>query len=101
LEVPWGLAFLPNGDLLISERAGKLLRFSNGKLSEPIDGLPPLMAFGQGGLLDLCLHPDYKENGWIYISYSALNTKSKQRIGNTAVMRARLNGNKPRSAGSL
>jgi glucose/arabinose dehydrogenase len=94
LEVPWGLAFLPNGDLLISERAGKLLRFSNGKLSEPIEGLPPLMAFGQGGLLDLCLHPDYKENGWIYISYSALNTKSRQRIGNTAVMRARLNGNK-------
>lgn len=94
LKVPWGLAFLPNGDMLISEREGKLLLFSKGKLSQPIEGLPPIMAFGQGGLLDLCLHPDYKKNGWIYISYSALNTESKKRIGNTAIMRAKLQGNK-------
>lgn len=94
LDVPWGLAFLPNGDILISERAGALLRFSNGKLSDPIEGLPPIMAFGQGGLMDLCLHPDYENNGWLYFSYSALNTESKKRIGNTAVMRARLDGNK-------
>lgn len=94
LKVPWGLAFLPNGDMLISEREGKLLLFSKGKLSQPIEGLPPIMAFGQGGLLDLCLHPDYKKNGWIYFSYSALNTESKKRIGNTAVMRAKLQGNK-------
>lgn len=94
LKVPWGLAFLPNGDMLISEREGKLLLFSKGNLSQPIEGLPPIMAFGQGGLLDLCLHPDYKKNGWIYISYSALNTQSKKRIGNTAIMRAKLQGNK-------
>ena len=94
LNVPWGLVFLPNGDLLISERAGTLHRFSKGKLSPPIEGLPPIMAFGQGGLLDLCLHPDYKTNGWIYISYSALNTESRKRIGNTAIIRARLEGNK-------
>jgi len=94
LEVPWGLAFLPNGDMLISERKGTLHLYSNGKLSEPIEGLPPIMAFGQGGLLDLCLHPDYEKNGWIYFSYSALNTESKKRIGNTAIMRARLQGNK-------
>lgn len=94
LKVPWGLAFLPNGDMLISEREGKLLLFSKGKLSQSIEGLPPIMAFGQGGLLDLCLHPDYKKNGWIYISYSALNTESKKRIGNTAIMRAKLQGNK-------
>ncbi|NJK97169.1 MAG: PQQ-dependent sugar dehydrogenase [Bacteroidales bacterium] len=94
LKVPWGLAFMPNGDLLISERAGTLHLFSDGKLSPPIEGLPPIMAFGQGGLLDLCLHPDYEKNGWIYISYSALNTESKKRIGNTAVMRAKLKGNK-------
>ncbi len=94
LKVPWGLAFLPNGDMLISEREGKLLLFSKGKLSQPIEGLPPIMAFGQGGLLDLCLHPDYAKNGWIYFSYSALNTESKKRMGNTAVMRAKLQGNK-------
>jgi len=92
LDVPWGLAFLPNGDLLISERAGTLHRFSDGKLSPPIQGLPPLRGEGQGGLLDLCLHPDYKNNGWIYFSYSALyNGKT---LSNTSIMRARLDGNK-------
>lgn len=94
LEVPWGLAFLPNGDLLISQRKGTLHTFSNGKLSAPIEGLPPIMASGQGGLLDLALHPDYDKNGWIYFSYSALDTHSEKRLGNTAVMRARLQGNK-------
>ncbi|HWR99225.1 MAG TPA: PQQ-dependent sugar dehydrogenase, partial [Prolixibacteraceae bacterium] len=71
LNVPWGLVFLPNGDLLISERSGTLHRFSKGKLSSPIEGLPPVLAKGQGGLLDLCLHPEYEKNGWIYISYSS------------------------------
>lgn len=94
LNVPWGLAFLPNGDLLISERAGMLHRFSGGKLSGPIEGLPPVLVFGQGGLLDLCLHPEYDKNGWIYLSYSAIHTDSGRRTGNTAVMRARLKGNK-------
>jgi aldose sugar dehydrogenase len=94
LKVPWGLAFLPNGDLLISEREGTLHRFSNGKLGPPIEGLPPIMAFGQGGLLDLALHPGYEKNGWIYIAYSALNTEGKKRIGNTAIIRAKLQGNR-------
>jgi glucose/arabinose dehydrogenase len=94
LKVPWGLAFLPDGDMLIAEREGKLYRFSKGTLSSPIEGLPPIMAFGQGGLMDVCLHPDYKKNGWIYFSYSALNTKESKRSGNTAIMRARLKGNK-------
>lgn len=94
LNVPWGLAFMPNGDLLISERAGTLHLFSNGKLSPPVEGLPPIMAFGQGGLLDLALHPDYASNGWIYLAYSAPNATSSKRIGNTAIMRARLEGNK-------
>lgn len=94
LEVPWGLAFLPNGDLLISERKGTLHTFSNGKLSAPIQGLPPIMAFGQGGLMDIALHPDYDKNGWIYFTYSALDTKSDRRMGNTNVMRARLQGNR-------
>lgn len=90
LNVPWGLAFLPNGDLLISERAGTLHLYSDGKLSAPIKGLPPIMSFGQGGLLDICLHPDYQQNGWIYFSYSALNTESSKRTGNTSILRARL-----------
>jgi len=92
LEVPWGLAFLPDGRLLLSERRGTLHTFANGVLSAPISGLPPMMAGGQGGLLDLALHPDYKDNGWIYISYSALDTTSSERIGSTGVLRARLQG---------
>jgi aldose sugar dehydrogenase len=94
LKVPWGLVFLPNGDLLISEREGTLHTFSKGKLSPPISGLPPIRAEGQGGLLDLCLHPDYKNNGWIYIAYSALNTESKKTLSNTAIMRAKLQDGK-------
>ncbi|HPJ77379.1 MAG TPA: PQQ-dependent sugar dehydrogenase [Prolixibacteraceae bacterium] len=94
LKVPWGLAFLPGGDLLISEREGILYLFSEGKLSAPISGLPPVMAAGQGGLLDLCLHPDYDQNGWIYLSYSYLETEKPKRTGNTAIMRARLEGNR-------
>ncbi|MDY0098812.1 MAG: PQQ-dependent sugar dehydrogenase [Bacteroidales bacterium] len=94
LNVPWGLAFLPNGDMLITERAGTLHVFSKGKLSPPVGGLPPIMASGQGGLLDIALHPDYDKNGWIYFSYSALNTSGEKPAGNTAIMRARLrNGN--------
>jgi len=92
LKVPWGLAFLPGGDLLIAEREGKLYRYSNGRLSEPIDGLPSIMAFGQGGLMDICLHPHYERNGWIYFSYSTPHLSSGKRIGNTSVMRARLEG---------
>lgn len=94
LNVPWGLVFLPDGDLLISERSGKLHRFSKGKLSPPIEGLPPIKAKGQGGLLDLCLHPDYAENGWIYFAYSALNPEMGKSMSNTAIMRAKLDGNK-------
>ncbi len=94
LDVPWGLAFLPGGDLLITERAGKLYRYSGGQLSAPIEGLPPLMATGQGGLMDICLHPDYDRNGWIYFSYSAPDPGSPKKIGNTAIMRARLKNNR-------
>jgi glucose/arabinose dehydrogenase len=94
LKVPWGLAFLPDGDLLISERSGALHRFSKGKLSAPIEGLPPMMTVGQGGLLDLALHPYYKDNGWIYIAYSSVRTEGDKNVGNTAIMRARLKGNK-------
>jgi len=92
LSVPWGMAFLPNGDMLISERAGDLYIFSGGNLSAPVEGLPAIMAIGQGGLLDIALHPDYDTNGWIYFSYSYLDEGSARPTGNTAIMRARLDG---------
>lgn len=92
LDVPWGLEFLPNGDMLISERSGILYRFSNQKLTE-ISGLPPIFAKGQGGLLDLLLHPNYNENGWIYIAFSEPATENGKQVGNTSIIRARLDGN--------
>lgn len=91
LNVPWGLEFLPDGDLLIAERAGILYRF-NGERLQVITGLPPILAKGQGGLMDLRLHPDYENNGWLYFSYSEPSEEDPQE-GCTSIMRAKLNGN--------
>lgn len=92
LNVPWGLAFFPDGDMLINEREGKMLRFRNGVLVAEIKGLPEIHADGQGGLMDIRLHPDYKSNGWIYFSYTGLQEKDKK-AWNTSVMRAKLKDN--------
>lgn len=91
LDVPWGIAFLPNGDMLVTERSGQLFLFSGGILKSMITGVPEVMAKGQGGLLDIVLHPDYKNNGWIYISYSQKATDENG--GNTAIFRSKLKGN--------
>lgn len=70
LEHPWGLAFLPNGDYLVTERAGRLRVVRDGELvPEPIAGLPEIYAAGQGGLLDVALDPDFEENRLVYLSY--------------------------------
>jgi glucose/arabinose dehydrogenase len=84
----WAFAFLPSGDILITQRSGRLWRFDGSRVHE-ISNLPPVTPNGQGGLLDIVLHPNYHRNGWIYMSYSA-------RYGGgfgTAVARARLSGN--------
>lgn len=91
LNVPWGMEFLPNGDMLIAEREGILYRFTGEKL-ERISGLPDIMAKGQGGLLDLRLHPEYTENGWLYFAYSQPSEENRNE-GCTAIMRVRLEGN--------
>jgi len=88
LDIPWGMAFLPNGSMLITERDGTLRLVNDGDLVvEPVGGVPEVFARNQGGLLDITLHPDYEENGWIYISYS----KPDDGTGMTAIMRARYN----------
>jgi len=72
LEHPWGLAFLPDGRMLVTERPGRLRLVKHGVLDpEPVGGLPTISAYGQGGLLAVALHPNYTQNGWIYLSYSA------------------------------
>ncbi len=93
LDIPWGMEFLPNGEMLINERDGRmLLHNKSGELIE-ITEVPDVVARGQGGLLDIELHPDYEMNGWIYFSYSCPSIEDAK-LSNTAVMRARLVGHK-------
>ena len=71
LETPWSIAFLPDGRMLVTEKAGRLRIVEKGKLlPEPVAGVPPVWSQGQGGLLDVAVHPDYARNGWIYLSFS-------------------------------
>lgn len=71
LDHPWGMAFLPDGRLLVTERAGRLrVMESGGELSEPLSGVPEVVAKGQGGLLDVALDPDFASNRLIYLSFA-------------------------------
>jgi glucose/arabinose dehydrogenase len=77
LEHPWGMAFLPNGDILVTERPGRLRLVRDGKLvDKPIDGVPKILALNQGGLLDVAIHPDFHQNRLVYFTY-ATGTEEK------------------------
>jgi glucose/arabinose dehydrogenase len=79
LEHPWGLAWLPEGDVLITERPGRLRRVRDGKLApEKIDGVADVFADGQGGLLDIGLHPDFENNRRVYFTYAHGNSKANR-----------------------
>lgn len=70
LDHPWSIAFISNNDWLVTERAGRLRRITDGKLlADPISGLPEIASVGQGGLLDVALHPDFNNNRLVYLSY--------------------------------
>ena len=89
-ENPWGLAFLPNGKMLVTERPGRLRVVSaDGKLSEPVTGLPPVDARGQGGLLDVALDPRFATNGSIYWSYAEPGDGVQQHRGRARQARRR------------
>lgn len=71
LNHPWGAAWLPNGEILITERVGRLRRVQGGKLlPEPVAGVPEVLALGQGGLLDISLHPRFSQFPWVYLTYA-------------------------------
>jgi len=90
LNTPWGMVFLPDGSMLITEKTGEFYRVVNGEKTV-IEGMPEIYVRGQGGLMDLELHPKYNENGWIYISFASPEGEGEG--GNTAIMRAKLEGN--------
>lgn len=88
LANPWSLAFLPDGRMLVTERPGRLRIVSaEGKISEPITGMPRIAARGQGGLLDIALDPNFARNNLVYLSFA--EDRGDGRAG-TSVLRARL-----------
>lgn len=92
LEHPWGLAFLPDGRMLVTERPGRLRIVADGWLiPEPVAGVPEVWDDGQGGLLDVALHPDFAENGLVYLSYASPDDDDDAA---TAVARGRLVGDR-------
>ncbi|MDT0293074.1 PQQ-dependent sugar dehydrogenase [Mesonia ostreae] len=87
LQNPWGFVFLPDKSMLITEKKGDLLLVKNNKKTR-IKNVPQVYEKGQGGLLDIALHPNYSDNGWIYITYASAEGNTEG--GNTAMMRAKL-----------
>ena len=92
LQNPWSMAWLPNGDMLVTERGGTIRTIRNGQLlPEPMANVPAVRASGQGGLFDIVLHPDYAENGWVYISFAKPDANNQQ--ATTTVIRAKIRDN--------
>jgi glucose/arabinose dehydrogenase len=91
LQNPWSMAWLPNGDMLVTERAGRLRIVKGGMLQpEPIAGVPAVRAAGQGGLLDVVLHPNFASNRLLYLSFAKAAPEGN--IATTAVVRAEFDG---------
>ncbi|MDV7186002.1 PQQ-dependent sugar dehydrogenase [Lutibacter sp. TH_r2] len=90
-DVPWGMVFLPDNSILYTERKGELIHFKNNTKTK-IEGLPEIYVRGQGGLLDVELHPNYKNNGWIYLSFSS-DINNKGGGGNTTILRGKIENN--------
>jgi glucose/arabinose dehydrogenase len=89
MDHPWGMAFLPENDILVTERPGRLRIIRNGKLlTTPIAGLPKIKERGQGGLLGIALHPNFEENRWLYLCFAG---KGHGGYG-TEVIRGKLDG---------
>lgn len=92
IDVTWGMAFLPDGGILATERSGKMYIIKNKKKQE-VAGIPDVLAEGQGGLLDVILSPDFKSDKTIYFSYSKPKKENGRTLATTAVMQAKLEYN--------
>lgn len=87
IPIPWGMAWTPDGSLLVTEKSGLLYRIKNGRKAQ-IKNVPEVYNQGQGGLLDIALHPNYAKNGWIYLTLASSEGTGKG--GNTQLIRAQL-----------
>lgn len=93
LEMPWSIAFLPHGRMLVTERPGRMrIVDADGSLGEPLEGVPPVWAQGEGGLMDVALGPDFKHDQTLYWTYSEPSPSADG--ATTAVARGRLVGNR-------
>jgi len=91
LDMPWSIAFLPTGGVLITERSGTLRKWIGGEMGEAIKGTPTVAARGQGGLLEVAAHPDYADNGWIYLGFSATAEEPlDEKASMTKIVRGRI-----------
>jgi glucose/arabinose dehydrogenase len=95
LSHPWGLAFLPDGRILVTERDGNLRLIGGGKVSEPLAGVPEVDTGGQGGLLDVAIDPSFVQSRLVYLSYS----EAGEGGNSTAVARGRLSEDGTRLTG--
>jgi aldose sugar dehydrogenase len=92
IKNPWGMAFLPDGDMIFTDRGGDFFRIDKSGNKTIIQGTPPVLSQGQGGLLDVELHPKFSENKIIYLSYSKAKDSAGGKWSTTAIMQAKLDG---------
>ncbi len=86
----WGMDFFPNGDMLFTEKEGNLrILRTDGRVTDSVANLPPILHHGQGGLMEVAFHPDYEENGWVYLAYSEPLAENSRRT-QTTVARGRI-----------
>jgi aldose sugar dehydrogenase len=90
LQIAWGMDFLPDGSMLITEKSGELIHFKDGN-KQQVQGAPEVYNRGQGGFLDVALSPNYESDGWIYFTYSSQAGEGEG--GNTELMRAKFENN--------
>ena len=95
LQQPWGLAFLPDTRMLVTQKAGSLVLLApdGGNVVQRIEGVPAVASAGQGGLLDVALDPDFATDPWVYLSYSEPGSGAEAGLAGSAVARGRLAGN--------
>lgn len=89
LNNPWGMTWLPDGSMIITEKSGDLIHFKKGA-KEIVQNVPPIYVRGQGGFMDVELHPDYETNGWIYFTHAS--DEGAGSGGNTKLIRAKMDG---------
>jgi len=90
LKVPWAIDWLPDGRMLITNRPGFMILAKDGKVGAKIEGLPESKELGQGGLMDVAVHPEYARSGWIYLAYSEPGGRGAM----TKIVRGKLDGSK-------